>query len=73
MPSYSIVTPTYLKAFRANSLTSVVIPVARTKLGWSPKHNLDDLIQDMMDADIKLFKKEILLNQSGFTQNRQFE
>ena len=46
---------------------------ARTKLGWSPKHNLDDLIQDMMDADIKLFKKEILLNQSGFTQNRQFE
>ena len=46
---------------------------ARTKLGWSPKHNLDDLIQDMMDADIKLFKKDILLNQSGFTQNRQFE
>ena len=46
---------------------------ARTKLGWSPKHNLDDLIQDMMDADNKLFKKEILLNQSGFTQNRQFE
>ena len=46
---------------------------ARTKLGWSPKHNLDDLIQDMMDADIKLFKKDILLNQSGFTHNRQFE
>ena len=46
---------------------------ARTKLGWSPKHNLDDLIQDMMDADIKLFKKDILLNQSGFTQSRQFE
>ncbi len=46
---------------------------ARTKLGWSPKHNLDDLIQNMMDADIKLFKKDILLNQSGFTQNRQFE
>jgi GDPmannose 4,6-dehydratase len=46
---------------------------ARTKLGWKPKHNLEDLIQDMMDADIKLFKKDILLNQSGFTQNRQFE
>ncbi|MDI9337187.1 MAG: GDP-mannose 4,6-dehydratase [Alphaproteobacteria bacterium] len=30
---------------------------ARQKLGWQPKYNLDALIKEMIDADLKLFNK----------------
>ena len=31
---------------------------AQQKLGWKPKYNLDSLIKEMVEADLKLFKKE---------------
>jgi len=31
---------------------------AKTKLGWEPKYNLQMLVQEMMQADVALFKKE---------------
>ena len=46
---------------------------ARTKLGWSPKYNLDGLIEDMILSDIKLFKKENYLKAGGFTILNYFE
>lgn len=46
---------------------------AKEKLGWSPRRKLTDLIQEMVDADIELFKKDIVLKQSGFNTIRQFE
>ena len=30
---------------------------AKEKLGWIPEHDLSSLVKDMMDSDIKLFKK----------------
>jgi GDPmannose 4,6-dehydratase len=30
---------------------------AKTKLGWQPKYTLDEMIQEMMDADIELLSK----------------
>ncbi len=46
---------------------------AREKMGWSTRTPLQTLIQEMVDADIELFKKDIVLKQSGFHTNRQFE
>jgi len=31
---------------------------AKDKLGWVPENNLSDLVKDMMDSDIKLFKNK---------------
>jgi GDPmannose 4,6-dehydratase len=38
---------------------------ARTELGWKPKHNLDDLIKDMVQSDLKLFKRDKYLLEGG--------
>ena len=46
---------------------------ARTKLSWKPLHNLDELVDDMMKADLDLFKRNIALKQSGFTTLNQYE
>ncbi|WP_419168979.1 GDP-mannose 4,6-dehydratase [Halobacteriovorax sp.] len=43
------------------------------KLGWKPKHNLDDLIRDMMNSDIQLFKKEYFLKKSGYNIKDYYE
>jgi len=38
---------------------------AQDKLGWKPKHNLSSLIDDMMSADLKLFKRDKYLADGG--------
>ena len=38
---------------------------AKIKLGWTPKHDLDSLIKDMMQADLALFKKQKYLIEGG--------
>ncbi|MCU0446264.1 MAG: GDP-mannose 4,6-dehydratase [Microscillaceae bacterium] len=38
---------------------------AMTKLGWQPKHTLADLVKDMMDADLALFKRDKYLEEGG--------
>jgi GDPmannose 4,6-dehydratase len=38
---------------------------AHQKLGWKPKYDLPALVEDMMQSDIKLFKKDIQLIKSG--------
>jgi|TARA_R100000479_G_scaffold33554_3_gene14208 GDPmannose 4,6-dehydratase len=37
----------------------------KEQLGWKPKHTLDQLITDMMQADLRLFKKEKYLQEGG--------
>ncbi|WP_034057533.1 GDP-mannose 4,6-dehydratase [Lacinutrix jangbogonensis] len=37
----------------------------KTKLNWEPKYSLSDLVEDMMSADVKLFKKEKYLKEGG--------
>lgn len=46
---------------------------ANTKLGWTPKYDLDALIKEMVHSDIDLFKREKLLKDSGFTVKNQYE
>ncbi|WP_343688999.1 GDP-mannose 4,6-dehydratase [Chitinophaga sp.] len=46
---------------------------AQTKLGWTPQYDLDMLVEEMVEADIRLFKKEKLLKEHGFEIMNQFE
>ncbi len=46
---------------------------AKEKLGWKPAYTLDKLAQEMVAADLELFKSEVLLKQSGFKIRNQFE
>ena len=38
---------------------------AKEKLGWEPKHSLQDLVTDMMQSDLKLFERDKYLQQGG--------
>jgi len=38
---------------------------AQTKLNWKPKYDLNSLIQDMMDCDMKLFARDKYLKEGG--------
>jgi GDPmannose 4,6-dehydratase len=38
---------------------------ARTKLGWSHKHTLEQLVNDMVKADVELFKRDRYLMEGG--------
>jgi len=38
---------------------------AQTKLGWKPKYDLKGLVQDMMLADVALFRRDQLLKKGG--------
>ena len=46
---------------------------AQKQLGWKPKYNLSMLVQEMVEADIDLFRKEKLLKESGFAIRNQYE
>src|SRR6201991_2237279 len=39
---------------------------SKTKLKWEPKYDLQKLVQEMMAADVDLFRREKLLNSSGY-------
>ena len=38
---------------------------ARTKLGWTPRYDLKQLVQEMMQCDIELFRKDKYLKEGG--------
>lgn len=38
---------------------------SKTKLGWKPKHELKDLVKDMMQSDLALFKRDLYLKDGG--------
>ena len=40
---------------------------AKEKMGWEPKYTLDQLVKEMVDADMEHFRKEALLKASGYT------
>lgn len=46
---------------------------AKTKLGWTLKYDLAALIEEMVAADLELFKKEQLLKNAGFNIKNEFE
>lgn len=46
---------------------------AQQKLGWAPQYDLEELVKEMVQADIESLKKEKLLRDSGFTVKNQYE
>ena len=46
---------------------------SKSKLGWKPKYDLPALVQDMMAADVELFRKERTLQELGYSVKNQYE
>jgi GDPmannose 4,6-dehydratase len=46
---------------------------AQTLLGWKPRYDLPMLVNEMVEADVELFRKEKLLKESGFSIKNQHE
>ena len=46
---------------------------SKTVLGWEPKYDLKGLVQDMMQSDVKLMKKDAWLKDGGYTVMNYFE
>jgi GDPmannose 4,6-dehydratase len=46
---------------------------SQTKLGWKPQYDLPMLVKEMVESDLELFRKERLLQDSGFQIKNQFE
>ncbi|MDB5151191.1 MAG: gmd [Mucilaginibacter sp.] len=46
---------------------------SKTKLGWEPKYDLQGLVKEMVAADVDLFRREKLLEDSGYSIKKQFE
>ena len=46
---------------------------AKQKLGWTAKTSLNELVREMVLADIEHFRKDVVLKASGFESLRQFE
>ena len=39
---------------------------AKSKLGWSPEISLDEMIKEMIEYDLDLAKRHVLLKNNGF-------
>ena len=46
---------------------------AKEKLGWVPEYDLENLIKDMMESDVKLMKKDVDLIKAGHEILKQAE
>lgn len=46
---------------------------AKTKLNWHPEYDLQALVRDMVQSDIKLMHKEVYLKNGGFQTLNYFE
>ncbi len=63
------------KYFRPTEVELLIGNPAKSKniLGWKPKHNLTELVEDMMAGDIKLMKKEAYLEAGGYKTLNYYE
>lgn len=46
---------------------------AKKLLGWEPKYTLKDMVQEMVDADLKLMQKDRYLRDGGYSTLNYFE
>ena len=46
---------------------------AKTKLGWVPEYDLQGLVKDMMQSDVKLMQKDQYLKKGGYQILNYFE
>ncbi|UMB60787.1 GDP-mannose 4,6-dehydratase [Lutibacter sp. A80] len=66
------VDPTYFRPTEVDLLIGDPTK-ANTKLGWTPKYNLQELVKDMMQSDLKLMQKDQYLKDGGYTTLNYFE
>jgi len=46
---------------------------AQSKLGWTPKYDVKSLCEEMVAADLELFKRDEVLKNAGFKVKQEFE
>lgn len=46
---------------------------AEKELGWNREFDLKDLVNDMMESDLKLMRKDVYLKEGGYKIMRYFE
>jgi len=46
---------------------------ANQKLGWRPKYTFEQLVEEMVDSDVELLKREIYLEKGGYHTIRSIE
>jgi len=46
---------------------------AREKLGWEPKTSLRQLVSEMVEEDLRLFKKDLICKEAGYETPGSFE
>lgn len=46
---------------------------AYEKLGWKPKHTLEELVKEMVESDLKVMQKDKYLKDGGYTIKNHFE
>ncbi|MDE5762698.1 MAG: GDP-mannose 4,6-dehydratase, partial [Bacteroidales bacterium] len=46
---------------------------AQEKLGWKPEYDLAALVNEMMESDMQLMKKDGFLKENGYTILNYFE
>jgi GDPmannose 4,6-dehydratase len=56
--------PRYLRPSEVDALQGDASK-ARRLLGWRPRHDLDSLVADMVDADVELARRERILRDAG--------
>lgn len=46
---------------------------AKTKLGWEPRYTLAEMVNEMVQADLDLFRRDQLLKEAGFELKNEYE
>ena len=72
LPGLTAVDPAYYRPTEVELLIGNAAK-ARKKLGWEPKYDLARLIEDMMQSDVHLMKKENYLKEGGYETLNYFE
>ena len=67
-----IVDPKYFRPSEVDILVGDASK-AKNELGWEPKITLNDLVNDMMESDLRLMEKELALKQLGYKPKNYFE
>ncbi len=75
VPAGSVVVEVDARYFRPTEVELLIgnPEKAMQKLGWKPKYDLQALVEDMMNGDIKTMKKEKYLKDGGFQTMNYFE
>jgi len=46
---------------------------ANKQLGWKPRYTLEEMVKEMVEADLQLFRKARILKEAGYDIARQYE